>query len=61
MSSSLPSHPNLEEILDTTGLPDVVPNGGSILAFARTTKAIDRLLTLGECMKVAEYPPAEQT
>lgn len=37
----------VEEILDTTGLPAVVPNGGSILAFARTTRAIDRLLALG--------------
>jgi ankyrin repeat protein len=37
----------VEAILDTTGLPDVVPNGGSILAFARTTRAIDRLLALG--------------
>lgn len=37
----------VEEILDTTGLPGVVPNGGSILAFARTTRAIDRLLALG--------------
>jgi ankyrin repeat protein len=36
-----------EAILDATGLPDVVPNGGSILAFARTTRAIDRLLALG--------------
>jgi len=29
------------------GLPAVVPNGGSILAFAKTTHAIDRLLELG--------------
>ncbi len=36
-----------ETILDATGLPDLVPNGGSILAFARTTRAIDRLLALG--------------
>jgi len=36
-----------EAILDTTGLPDIVPNGGSILAFARTTRALDRLLALG--------------
>jgi len=36
-----------EAILDANGLPDVVPNGGSILAFARTTRAIDRLLALG--------------
>jgi ankyrin repeat protein len=37
----------VEEILDASGLPAVAPNGGSILAFARTTKAIDRLLALG--------------
>jgi ankyrin repeat protein len=36
-----------EAILDATGLPVVVPNGGSMLAFARTTHAIDRLLALG--------------
>jgi ankyrin repeat protein len=29
------------------GLPDIAPNGGSILAFARTPHAIDRLLALG--------------
>jgi len=29
------------------GLPSVVPNGGSLLAFARTTRAIDRLIALG--------------
>jgi ankyrin repeat protein len=29
------------------GLPEVVPNGGSLLAFARTPFAIDRLLALG--------------
>jgi len=29
------------------GLPSVVPNGGSLLAFARTTQAIDRLIALG--------------
>lgn len=28
-------------------LPDITPNGGSILAFARTTFAIDRLIALG--------------
>jgi len=28
-------------------LPAVVPNGGSLLAFARTTRAIDRLIDLG--------------
>jgi hypothetical protein len=29
------------------GLPPLVPNGGSILAFARTPRAIDRLVALG--------------
>lgn len=36
----------IDELL-ARGLPDVVPNGGSILAFARTTHAIDRLIDLG--------------
>jgi hypothetical protein len=35
-----------EELL-AAGLPDVTPNGGSILAFARTPFAIDRLIALG--------------
>lgn len=35
-----------DELL-ASGLPDITPNGGSILAFARTTHAIDRLLDLG--------------
>lgn len=34
-------------LLDEGGLPAIAPNGGSILAFARTTFAIDRLLALG--------------
>ena len=37
----------VEELLRSGGLPDVVPNGGSILAFARTPFAIDGLLALG--------------
>jgi len=37
----------VDELLDESGLPDVVPNGGSLLAFARTTRAIDRLIALG--------------
>ncbi len=37
----------VEELLDAAGLPAIVPNGGSVLAFARTTRAIDRLLALG--------------
>jgi len=34
-------------LLLNKGLPDVVPNDGSLLAFARTPFAIDRLLALG--------------
>ena len=37
----------VDAILDTSGLPAITPNGGSILAFARTTYAIDRLIALG--------------
>lgn len=37
----------VDELLDTNGIPAIVPNGGSILAFARTTHAIDRLIALG--------------
>ena len=33
--------------LDREGLPEVRPNGGSVLGFARTPHAIDRLLALG--------------
>jgi ankyrin repeat protein len=34
-------------LLDESGLPAIAPNRGSILAFARTPFAIDRLLELG--------------
>src|SRR4051795_2928411 len=37
----------IDELLDREGLPVMTPNGGSILAFARTTHAVDRLLDLG--------------
>jgi ankyrin repeat protein len=37
----------VDALLDESGLPDLVPNGGSLLAFARTTHAIDRLIALG--------------
>lgn len=37
----------LADRLLADGLPEPVPNGGSILAFARTPHAIDRLLALG--------------
>ena len=36
----------VEELL-ANGLPDITPNDGSILAFARTTRAIDLLMDLG--------------
>jgi ankyrin repeat protein len=37
----------VEELLRDGRLPDLAPNGGSILAFARTPFAIDRLIALG--------------
>ena len=37
----------VRDLLDAHGLPDVAPNRGSILAFARTPYAIDRLIALG--------------
>ncbi len=37
----------VEKLLRAGKLPDITPNGGSILAFARTPFAIDRLLELG--------------
>lgn len=37
----------VDELLRSGTLPDAAPNGGSILAFARATAAIDRLLALG--------------
>jgi len=37
----------VDALLDRDGLPAAVPNGGSFLAFASTTHAIDRLLESG--------------
>jgi ankyrin repeat protein len=37
----------VEELLRPGVLPDIAPNGGSFLAFARTPFAVDRLLALG--------------
>jgi ankyrin repeat protein len=37
----------VDSLLRESGLPAIAPNGGSILAFARTTFAIDRLIELG--------------
>lgn len=37
----------MSEALLARGLPETVPNGGSLLAFARTTAAIDFLIAVG--------------
>lgn len=37
----------VDALLRSGGLPDVVPNSGSLLAFARTPYAVDRLIELG--------------
>lgn len=37
-------------LLDSEGLPAVVPNRGSLLAFARTPSAIDKLVALGAAL-----------
>jgi hypothetical protein len=37
----------MSEALLARGLPEAVPNGGSLLAFARTTAAIDFLIAIG--------------
>jgi ankyrin repeat protein len=37
----------VDELLGSGALPEIAPNGGSILAFAHTTHAIDRLIALG--------------
>lgn len=37
----------VDELLRADGLPDITPNRGSILAFARTPHAIDALIELG--------------
>jgi len=42
------------QLTDDGRLPSVVPNNGSLLAFARTTFAIDRLLALGASAEVAD-------
>lgn len=42
------------ELLPEGRLPDVRPNGGSILAFARTPFAIDRLIALGAPLELAD-------
>jgi ankyrin repeat protein len=44
----------VEELLRSGTLPDVTPNRGSILAFARTPFAVDRLLALGAPADVAD-------
>ena len=37
----------VDALLASAGLPEIEPNAGSILAFARTPFAIDRLIDLG--------------
>jgi ankyrin repeat protein len=51
----------VEPLLAGDTLPEISPNGGSLLAFARTTRAIDRLLALGAKTEVkgVEASPAE--
>jgi ankyrin repeat protein len=44
----------VEALLADGGLPPIAPNGGSILAFARTLFAIDRLLALGASAEAAD-------
>jgi ankyrin repeat protein len=44
----------VEELLSEGGLPAIRPNGGSILAFARTPFAIDRLIALGAATDVKD-------
>jgi ankyrin repeat protein len=44
----------LVDALLEDGLPEIGPNEGSILAFARTTHAIDRLLALGASADAAD-------
>lgn len=43
----LAEDPLVEQILRGGELPAIAPNGGSVLAFARTAFAIDRLIALG--------------
>jgi hypothetical protein len=45
---------SLDRLLAEGPLPAITPNGGSILAFARTPTAIDRLLALGAPVDVAD-------
>lgn len=44
----------VEALLRDEGLPDIAPNGGSILAFARTPFAINRLIALGASTDVKD-------
>lgn len=44
----------VERLLTDDRLPAIAPNGGSILGFARTPYAIDRLLALGAAMDIAD-------
>jgi len=44
----------VDELLRAEGLPPVVPGGGSLIAFARTTFAIDRLLEAGAPLELED-------
>lgn len=44
----------MSEALLARGLPETVPNGGSLLAFARTTAAIDFLIAIGAEIDMAD-------
>lgn len=44
----------VDDLLRPGTLPDIAPNGGSILAFARTPFAIDRLIALGAPIDVKD-------
>lgn len=44
----------VDRLLGDGPLPAIKPNGGSLLALARTTHAIDRLLALGAATNVAD-------
>ncbi len=44
----------IEVMLERDGLPEVTPNAGSIVAFARTPVAIDRLLAVGAPVDLAD-------
>ena len=44
----------VDRMVGSGPLPAITPNGGSLLAFARTTFALDRLLALGAATDIAD-------